>query len=147
MFKPEITSHEAEQDAQAAQERAGRDDTDRCAVCHRDAHRPGMPTANHGHAYVAPVGHAARADLDLADTSRVVEIVSADGIAWETTGRAGDVARWLGNAREVDREAIRLCVRQVAAEGRALRISFSSMMTFLLGYDFASKRYQISVPE
>lgn len=27
---------------------------DRCATCHRDAHRPGMPTANHGHAYVAP---------------------------------------------------------------------------------------------
>lgn len=30
----------------------------RCAACHRDAHRPGMPTENHGHAYVAP--HARR---------------------------------------------------------------------------------------
>ncbi len=32
--------------------------TDRCAVCHRDAHRPGMPPADHGHVYVAPKGQA-----------------------------------------------------------------------------------------
>jgi hypothetical protein len=27
---------------------------DRCSTCHRDAHRPGMPTENHGHAYSSP---------------------------------------------------------------------------------------------
>lgn len=26
----------------------------RCAVCHRSAHAPGMPTGNHGHPYAAP---------------------------------------------------------------------------------------------
>ena len=34
---------------------AGRDTSDRCAICHREAHRPGMlANGNHGHAYVAP---------------------------------------------------------------------------------------------
>jgi hypothetical protein len=33
---------------------AGRDTSDRCAVCHREAHRPGLRNGNHGHDYVAP---------------------------------------------------------------------------------------------
>lgn len=28
---------------------------DRCGVCHRDAHRPGLHFGNHGHDYQAPV--------------------------------------------------------------------------------------------
>jgi hypothetical protein len=37
---------------------------DRCGTCHRDAHRPGMPTADHGHAYAAR-GVAPRIWADL----------------------------------------------------------------------------------
>ena len=86
------------------------------------------------------------AGLALDDPERIVEIVSAGGIVWETSGSTGEAGGWLGNATGHDREAIRLCARQVAAEGKALRISFPSVMTFLLGYDFTTRRYVISVP-
>jgi hypothetical protein len=39
---------------------------DRCGTCHRDAHRPGMPTASQGHAYVAPSAGEADWPLDRA---------------------------------------------------------------------------------
>lgn len=85
------------------------------------------------------------ADLGLADPSRVVEIVPASGIAWEATGNANEVATWLGNTMEVDRQAILLATRQAAAEGNVLRISFPSVMTFMLGYDFTTRRYTCAV--
>lgn len=84
------------------------------------------------------------ADLDLIDTTRVVEIVSAKAITWAATGSADQVAVWLGNCREVDRQAIRLAVRQVAAQGKALRVSFPSVQTFTLGYSFTLKSYAIA---
>lgn len=84
-------------------------------------------------------------NLELDDTSRVVETVPGDGIAWEQTGSASAVAVWLGNATEADRQAIRLAARQASAEGNALRISFPSVMTFLLGAD--GRRFRIFVPE
>jgi hypothetical protein len=85
-----------------------------------------------------------RADLELDDPTRVVEIVSAEGITWAGTGSAGQVAVWLGNCSEVDRQAIRLAVRQVAAQGQALRISFPSVQTFTLGYSFTLHAYAIA---
>ena len=85
------------------------------------------------------------ADLELTDPSRIVEIVPASGISWEETGSASAVACWLGNASEVDRQAILLATRQAAAEGNALRISFPSVVTFRLGYDFTSRRYTCAV--
>lgn len=84
-------------------------------------------------------------DLELRDPSREVVSVSADGIVWDTDGSAADVTMWLGNAHDVDRQAIRLAAKQVGAEGRALRISFPSVMTFLLSY--WEGRFQIFVPE
>jgi hypothetical protein len=86
------------------------------------------------------------ADLELTDTTRVVEIVPADGIVWEARGNADQVAVWLGNCREVDRVAIRLAAKQVSGYPvpSALRISFPSVMTFFLGWDNGA--YRISVP-
>jgi cell division inhibitor SulA len=83
-------------------------------------------------------------NLDLDNPERVVETVPAEGIAWETTGGGHDVTRWLGNATEADRQAIRLAARQASAEGKALRISFPSVMTFLLCAD--GRRFRIFVP-
>jgi hypothetical protein len=84
-------------------------------------------------------------DLGLDDTDRVVETVPAGGIAWETTGPASAVTQWLGNATDADRQAIRLAAKQASAEGQALRVSFPSVMTFLLGHDGA--RFCLFVPE
>jgi cell division inhibitor SulA len=84
-------------------------------------------------------------NLELDDSERIVETVPADGIAWETTGSASSVAVWLGNATEADRQAIRLAARQVSAQGQALRVSFPSVMTFLLGAD--GRQFRIYVPE
>jgi cell division inhibitor SulA len=83
-------------------------------------------------------------NLNLDNPERVVEIVPADGIEWETTGTAGEVAIWLGNATEADRQAIRLAAKRASAEGLALRVSFPSVMTFLLGHD--GGRFRIHVP-
>jgi cell division inhibitor SulA len=83
-------------------------------------------------------------NLELDDTSRVVETVPADGIEWEQTGSASAVAVWLGNATEADRQAILLTAKQVSAQGQALRISFPSVMTFFLGFE--AGRFQLCVP-
>lgn len=55
-------------------------------------------------------------NLDLDMPSRTVETVPAGGVAWETSGTSRDVAGWLGNATEADRQAI-----QLAAEGSTTR--------------------------
>lgn len=83
-------------------------------------------------------------NLDLDNPERVVETVPAEGIAWETSGSASAVAVWLGNATEADRQAIRLAARQASAEGKALRVSFPSVMTFLIGAH--EGRFRIFVP-
>jgi hypothetical protein len=84
-------------------------------------------------------------DLELRDPSRVIESVPAPG-AWDATGNADAVAGWLGNAYDTDRAACRLAARQAAADGRALRISFPSVMTFIMGYDFEAGAFGIYVP-
>lgn len=83
-------------------------------------------------------------NLELDDTSRVVETVLAAEIPWETTGTSRDVTQWLGNATEADRQAIRLAAKQVSVQGQALRISFPSVMPFFLGYE--GGRFQLCVP-
>lgn len=57
---------------QAAQERAGRDDSDRCGVCHRDAHRPG--TGHQGHPYVDPQSRTFRRTINLPVSSTVQQL-------------------------------------------------------------------------
>jgi hypothetical protein len=86
--------------------------------------------------------------IELDDASRTVEVVAGEDIAWEATGRAVDVALWLGNATEHDREAIRTLARQVAGTGRALRISFGSVLPFYMGATSYGGRqlYRIYVP-
>lgn len=83
--------------------------------------------------------------LELDDTERIVETVPGDGIAWEAYGTSRAVTQWLGNATEADRQAIRLAAKQVSADRVALRVSFPSVVTFLLGYDGA--RFCLFVPE
>jgi hypothetical protein len=85
-----------------------------------------------------------RINLDLDDTERVVETVPSAGIPWETTGTSRDVTQWLGNATEADRSAIRLAAKQVSVQGQALRISFPSVMTFMLGFE--AGRFRLCVP-
>lgn len=83
-------------------------------------------------------------NLDLDNPERVVETVPSAGIPWETTGTARDVTQWLGNATEADRQAILLAAKQVSAQGRALRVSFPSVMTFLLSY--GEGQFRLFVP-
>lgn len=86
-------------------------------------------------------------NLKLDNPSREVEIVSAEGITWqESTSRADMVAVWLGNATERDRKAIRDLAKRIAPD-RAIRISFPSVMTFILGYDQQYRKWVIFVPE
>lgn len=83
----------------------------------------------------------------LDDPSRVVEIVSAEGVIWETSGNANDAGGWLGtSATERDRKAIRDLAKRMAPD-RAVRVSFPSVMTFVLGYDPLRGRWGIYVPE
>lgn len=59
---------------------AGRDTSDRCAVCHREAHRPGLRNGNHGHDYVAPTParKVYSSDTQFGDLAHVV---AADTLA------------------------------------------------------------------
>lgn len=81
----------------------------------------------------------------LDDTSRTVDIVSVGDVPWEVSGSLSEVALWLGNATEHDRQAIRLYARDIAAPGIALRITFPSVMTFIMDYA-GNGRYRIYVP-
>lgn len=87
------------------------------------------------------------ADIELSDTSRTVEIVSAEGITWDTTGTASKVAVWLGNCSEADRQKIRQAARHARKDGNALRVSFPSMMTFILGATDNAGHFGCYVPE
>jgi cell division inhibitor SulA len=84
--------------------------------------------------------------VQLDDPGRVVEVVSAAGIEWETTGRAGQVAGWLGNATEHDRREVMRAAQLAALAGECLRVSFTSVITFFLVHQ-GSGVYAISVPE
>lgn len=81
----------------------------------------------------------------LDDPSRKITAEPAEGITWETTGNGSDVALWLGNATDHDRDVVKLLARKLAKSGYAVKVSFPSVMTFLLTYAGAN-RYQISVP-
>jgi hypothetical protein len=83
--------------------------------------------------------------MQLDDTDRTVEVVSAGGIGWQVTGRAMEVATWLGNATEHDRQQVMEAARE-AAPGSCLKVSFPSVMTFYLGYA-GQGAYRICVPE
>jgi hypothetical protein len=83
--------------------------------------------------------------VQLDDPDRTVEAVSADGVMWETTGGAMQVAAWLGNATEHDRQAVMQAARDVGP-GECIRVSFTSVMTFLLTYQ-GDGVYAVSVPE
>lgn len=82
--------------------------------------------------------------MDLNDTSRTVEIVTAGDVKWPTTGDAAQAGGWLGNATEHDREEIRSLARFLKP-GQALRITFPSVLTFLLDYA-GDGVYRIHVP-
>jgi len=86
-----------------------------------------------------------RTPVQLDDPDRTLEMVSTDGIRWETTGEAMQVATWLGNATEHDRQAVMQAARD-AGPGKCIRVSFTTMMTFLLTYQ-GNGVYAISVPE
>lgn len=86
-------------------------------------------------------------DLELDNPSRIVRLVPAKGIPWERFGTSAQAGLWLGNASQNDRRAILLTAKQVAANGDALRISFPSVMTFFLGFDFTKQKYSVYVPE
>lgn len=87
-------------------------------------------------------------DLELDDPRRTVASVPAEGIGWAlSTGSADMVAAWIGNATDADRHAIRLAAKVLAAEGRALHVSFPSVAPFYLGYDFTTRRWTSLVPQ
>jgi len=84
--------------------------------------------------------------VQLDDTTRTVEVIDAlPPGGWDDTGSADDVARWLGNATEHDREAIRSLAREIAGPRKALLVTFPSVLPFLLDYAGAG-RYRIYVP-
>lgn len=72
-------------------------------------------------------------EIQLDDNSRTVEVIDRGAITWDTTGSADDVVSWLGNATEHDRIAIRNAARDVYEDGQALRVTFPSVLTFVLG--------------
>ena len=82
--------------------------------------------------------------VQLDDPDRTAEVVSADGVTWETTGRAMQVATWLGNATEHDRQAVMQVARTVGP-GQCVRVSFTTVTTFLLAHQ-GNGVYAISVP-
>jgi hypothetical protein len=92
-------------------------------------------------------GHSTKEDaLQLNDTSRVVEVIDRGAIEWDTTGRAGIVATWLGNATEADRQKIRQAARQAARDGKVLRIESPDVLPLILGAVDNAGRFGIYVP-
>lgn len=83
--------------------------------------------------------------MNLEDSSRTVEVVPApSGVAWDAVGDARDADYWLGSASDHDRAAIRALAGEIGP-GRALRITFLSVMTFIL-YRSRTGRFLCYVP-
>lgn len=79
------------------------------------------------------------------ETGTLVDFAHTAFPDWNATGDESAVAVWLGNCSERDREVIRAAARGHAVAGKVLRITFPSMMTFILAY--AAGSYRCYVPQ
>jgi hypothetical protein len=91
---------------------------------------------------------ASSMELYLDNPERTVEVVAigpvgVGPVAWEARGNARDLASWLGNATQHDREMIAAAARELDP-GACLRVSFPSAMTFLMDYHGGGYRAAVS---